>query len=289
MTATATPTQTFRTLAAASRDLRDADLLLFRRPRGLIAVGGRTRYSHAAMVARWGGDWMLLEATGWGGQRATALANQVARYPGRIDVFSADPDDRYADTFRRECAVEYFRERTGRGYGWAGLARCAAMHLPGVRFFVRPTLDDEQAGNWRQFCSHLYAAAIRVGGGVDPVCELEDRSTEPGDLARSPFFRYLCTLSRPGTPDTTPPDWARKTTITRDDLVADRLAIWDDWAGKTTIADLDRLADLREFNHAREEISREMESLAAELGVSPETLAGMTIAEVIDQYERPDE
>ena len=31
-------------------------------------------------------------------------------------------------------------------------------------------------------------------GGVDPVPHLADRLTEPADLARSPFYKYRCTL-----------------------------------------------------------------------------------------------
>ena len=35
----------------------------------------------------------------------------------------------------------------------------------------------------------------RIGGGVDPVAHLADRMTLPADLARSPFYAYLFTLT----------------------------------------------------------------------------------------------
>jgi len=43
------------------------------------------------------------------------------------------------------------------------------------------------------FCSQAVAWAYRVAG-LDPTPNLPDRLTEPGDLARSPIFRYRFTL-----------------------------------------------------------------------------------------------
>jgi len=41
------------------REAQDGDVLLFRRP-GLIAVAGRSIYSHAGMYATWDGDPFVL-------------------------------------------------------------------------------------------------------------------------------------------------------------------------------------------------------------------------------------
>jgi hypothetical protein len=74
-----------------------------------------------------------------------------------------------------------------------GDGRAVASWLPVVRWLVRPVTDDRANGAHPPFCSQAVAIACRAGG-VDPVPNLADRLTEPGDLARSPFFRYRFTL-----------------------------------------------------------------------------------------------
>jgi len=140
--------------ADARREIRDADLLLFRSRSlvwRLVSVAGRSPYTHAAMAGWWGDRLMCVEMTSGGG-RAQLLSNLVERWPGVIDVFRAH-----------------------------------------VRLFVRPETDDAANGTHPPFCSQAVALACRAGG-VDPVPQLADRLTEPGDLARSPFFAYLFTL-----------------------------------------------------------------------------------------------
>ena len=74
--------------------IRDSDLLLFR-CRDLIAIAGRGEHCHAAKAAWWGNDLFCLEVRQWFGGRAVTLSSQVARWPGRIDVFQANPDNRW--------------------------------------------------------------------------------------------------------------------------------------------------------------------------------------------------
>jgi hypothetical protein len=69
------------------------------------------------------------------------------------------------------------------------------LHLPLVRLAVRANVDDGAIDRRPPFCSHACAMADRLGGGVDPVPHLADRLTEPADLARSPFYEYLFTLT----------------------------------------------------------------------------------------------
>ena len=182
------------------RKIRGGDLLLFR-PRGMIwraiAVAGRSEYTHAAMAGWWNGRLMCIEMTGGGG-RAQLLSNLVRRWPGAIDVFRAGAcgaakgeDER--PSFSRRVAVRAMIDITGRQYGWFNLLRAAVLHLPVLRFFVRPETDDAADTAWPPFCSQAVAMAARAGG-VDPVPNLADRLTEPGDLARSPFYAYQFTL-----------------------------------------------------------------------------------------------
>ena len=177
----------------ARSKIRDGDLLLFRPRPGLfgrlIATAGRSRYSHAAMAGWWNGRLMCLETLQGRGGRAALLSNLVRARPGRIDVFAANATRR---RFDRSAAVAAMIEITGRRYGWWSLILVALVHLPVIRLLVRPNTDDAANGSL-PFCSQAVARACRAGR-VDPVPNLADRLTEPGDLARSVFFRYRFTL-----------------------------------------------------------------------------------------------
>ncbi|MBN2580892.1 MAG: hypothetical protein JXB10_18040 [Pirellulales bacterium] len=179
-------------LAEARKKIRSGDLLLYRR-RGLISVAGRGAHAHAAKAAWWDDELFCLEVREGHGGRAVTLASQVARWPRRIDVFQTNPGRRWPDYDRRG-AVRFMRRLCGCSYGYAGLLSAAFLHLPVIRFFVTPDLDDAAIGRRPPFCSQACVMADRLGGGVDPVPHLADRLTEPADLARSPFYKYLFTL-----------------------------------------------------------------------------------------------
>ena len=172
--------------------IRDADLLLFRR-RGPIAIAGRGEHCHAAKAAWWGSDLFCLEVLQWFGGRAVTLSSQVDYYPGRIDVYQANPDNRWP-AYDRAAAVRLMRRLCGCQYGWRALIGTAMLHLPLLRWCVRPRLDEEAPEGTPPFCSQACSMADRLGGGVDPVEHLPDCLTEPADLARSPFYRYRFTL-----------------------------------------------------------------------------------------------
>ncbi len=174
------------------REIRDADLLLFRRRSRiatLISVAGRSPYVHAAMAGWWNDRLMCVEMTDGGG-RAQLLSNLVEQWPGSIDVYQANAIRR---RFSRRRALDAMVNITGRRYGWLNLARAALLHLPIVRFLVPPEIDDRESSGWPPFCSQAVSMADRAGG-VDPMPNLADRLTEPGDLSRSPFYAYRFTL-----------------------------------------------------------------------------------------------
>ncbi|MGW8256525.1 MAG: hypothetical protein ACWGMZ_03470 [Thermoguttaceae bacterium] len=187
-----TLTRVMLPFAEAQHKIRDGDLLLFRR-RGAISVAGRGEHSHAAKAAWWRDDLFALEVVQWRGGRALPLTRLVDRYPGRIDVYQTNPRNRWKN-YDRAGAVRFMRGLCGCQYGCSGLLMAALLHLPIVRWFVRPDLDDTAVDRRPPFCSQACAMADRIGGGVDPVPHLADRLTEPADLARSPFYRYRFTL-----------------------------------------------------------------------------------------------
>ena len=173
---------------------------LFFRPRGpiwrAIAVAGRSEYTHVAMASYCGdGRIRILQETS--GERHTLLLSSVVKkWPGVIDVYETnaigDPN------FSRAAAVDAMREIIKADYGWGNLFLAGLYHVPFVRFVLRPNTDDYEGDAEpkylrRPFCSQAVAMACRAGG-CDPVPNLPDRLTEPGDLARSVFFKYRFTL-----------------------------------------------------------------------------------------------
>ena len=170
----------------------DSDLLLFRN-RSLITIGGRGEHSHAAKAAWWGDELFCLEVRQWYGGRAVTLASQVQRFPGRIDVYQANANNRWPE-YDREGAVRFMRRLCGCRYGYWGIVRAAMLHLPMIRLLTPANVDDWSENSPSIFCSQACSMADRLGGGVDPVPHLADQLTEPADLARSPFYSYRFTL-----------------------------------------------------------------------------------------------
>jgi len=181
------------TLADARPHIADGDLLLFRR-RGLIAIVGRGEHSHAAKAAWWGDDLFCLEVREWHGGRAVTIESQVKKFPGRIDLYHTNPANRWPE-YDRTRSTTLMRRLAGCDYGYAAVLAAAMLHLPFVRMAVRAEVEDDAIDRRPPFCSHACAMADRLGGGVDPVPHLADRLTEPADLARSPFYEYLFTLT----------------------------------------------------------------------------------------------
>lgn len=198
------PDAVYQPLGAVAHTIQQGDLLLFRR-RGLISIAGRGAHSHAAKADWWDGDLMLLETREWFGGRAVLLEHEVARYPGVIDLYDVNPNNRWPE-YNAAGAAHVMRRLTGRRYGRKAIIAASCSHLPVVRLFTHANMDDrEYHRDWPPFCSQAVANADRYGGGVDPVPNLADRLTEPADLARSPFYRYRCTLVPGGAVHRYPP------------------------------------------------------------------------------------
>ena len=182
----------FVSLGDARRAISDGDLLLFRRW-SLISIAGRGTHSHAAKAAWWGNDLFCLEVREWHGGRAVTLESQVRRRPGRIDLYRANPNNRWPE-YDRTRSTTMMRRLAGCDYGYAAVLAAAMLHLPFVRMAVRAATEDDAIDRRPPFCSQACAMTDRIAGGVDPVPHLADRLTEPADLARSPFYQYAFTL-----------------------------------------------------------------------------------------------
>ena len=190
------------TYEAAEPRIKSADLLLCRVKHGIgnkaISVVGRSPYVHAGMAA-WLRDETgesrlhIVDVLQWHGGRKRLLADEVADYPGRYDLFTVNTD-RFPE-FDCDGAVQHMLQYADGQYGWWNVFRVSCRHMPLVRFLLPPMTDDKANGAHLPFCSQAVADADRRGGGVDPVLHLSDRATEPGDLARSWLYRRQFSLA----------------------------------------------------------------------------------------------
>jgi hypothetical protein len=184
------------TLETAKPEIEDADLLLFR-GKGFISKTitsvGRAMHSHAA-AASWHANGVLLclEMREFKGGRAVTLASQVRKFPGRIDVFKANAGNRWPD-YDRTKADRYMTRLCGQEYGYGSVLKSYLMSLPFVRWKATAPTDDD-LNDYLPNCSAAKAMADDWGGGVDVVPHLANWAVQPGDLARSLFYEYFCTL-----------------------------------------------------------------------------------------------
>ena len=172
--------------------IQDADLLLFRRPRSLIARLGRGEYSHAARAVWACGVLLVCEIREWYGGRARPLSGHVRRCAGLIDVYR--PDYGSLQSMRRHQVAQWTLRATAVEYSYRGVLALALRRLPLVRLLVRHRDTEAANGARPMFCSELIARGDRVIGECDPVPNLPDHRTGPNDLARSPFYKYQFTL-----------------------------------------------------------------------------------------------
>ena len=177
-------------LACAWDSIRDSDLLLWRGP-GLISTAGHGVHYHASKLARWGEDIMVLDMTAAKGGDIRLLENDVRKYGGNLDWFQVNP---YNLPYDRDGAIRYMRHLVDVRYGYFSVLRASLIHLPVVRLFIGPELDDDYQSPYPPFCSEACAGADRIGGGHDPVPWLADRLVDPNQLAKSDFYRYMGTL-----------------------------------------------------------------------------------------------
>ena len=184
----------------ARGQIRDADLLLWRPTSWdgwIIAQLTRSEHCHASKAAWEASRLMTLGTEGGKGGIAEPLSEQVAKYPGIIDVYEVNPEGRWHG-YDRAASIAWTRNHVvGQKYGWWATIRSGLSRVIVLRWFpyFSPNRDDEANGTKPPNCSAACSMSDRLGGNVDPVENLSDLATEPGDLARSPFYKYRFTLT----------------------------------------------------------------------------------------------
>jgi len=204
--------QTFQHYDAVRDDIPHGAVLLFRPDRvswrsfrwlwGIpIARLGRSEYCHAGMVERRSFEGRVpvcLEVLEGPGGRENVLSDVVdAHYPGQIDVYKVCEavgwPGAYTPEGRGQRMVNRMRQLVALPYGWWDMFRIVLRHVPFLRLVLKTPTDDDNGRVQPCVCSGAVAKAVEAGG-LDLVARLPASFVQPGDLARSPFLDYLCTL-----------------------------------------------------------------------------------------------
>jgi hypothetical protein len=169
--------------------IQTGDVLLFR-GRGplsrFLQWGSQSPYSHAGFAARWEDRVLVFQATGLGAA-FLSLSALVDAYDGAVDWFTPTAEVRACiDT---QLLIDAAVNLLGRRYGL--LQVLDLMWRVGKGRFHSRT--DTAQHPERVFCSQYVSYCYRHAGR-DLVSELDDASTSPGDLARSPDLVHRCTL-----------------------------------------------------------------------------------------------
>ncbi len=147
----------------------------------LFARYDRSPYCHVGTFYQGSGTAWSLEFLQFCGGVQKSLAEYVAQYPGKIDVFD------YAGWTTSQRIVIYEEMQrliaTYPRYGWKNLWRASRWYLPGIRLFGTLDTDDAREYTGAPHCSMARALTERTAG-FDSVYGTPPHMTTPGDYGR---------------------------------------------------------------------------------------------------------
>lgn len=194
--------------------LKSGDLLFFAN-RGiipfLIQKSGYTSFNHVGLVEITEKSALLLEFREFRGYIESELDNRVnPKY--NIDVLRPKPNfelsyltvNKSGFEISKELVhydaaktIETFRTMKGMPYGWRRIFLMMMRHIPFIRLFTQPYVDDLSEPDYVfPVCSTSITTVLRKTY-IDPVPFMADYCVEPGDLSRSVIFDYLFTIGAP--------------------------------------------------------------------------------------------
>src|SRR5437867_4194138 len=158
--------------------IREGDIILFQ-GRYLVswayrAVTGWNWYTHAAIVAHWQTDWILLQAEAAGVQ-AVELGNAVAQYNGLSDWYALKDECRQKLDFDK--MLHEARRDLGAPFGVLQFL----LHL--THWWLGYSTPRTRRHEYAYFCSQYVAHCFRKGNL--PLLPMSDIDTMPDDLSQS--------------------------------------------------------------------------------------------------------
>ena len=178
-------------LTEARTRMEECDIILCRGVYGVSKLFERvTRraYSHAAVVARWGGYWMLCQA-GAGGVQAVPLHITVNKYNGSVFWYKLTAEARQKLNEAR--TLHEIKHDLGVEFGLWPVLRDIAYRYWGFKYLgMKKPTDTKEPGS--MFCSQYVSHCFRMGGL--PLCDHEDINTLPADIESSKYVQYVATI-----------------------------------------------------------------------------------------------
>jgi hypothetical protein len=178
-------------LTHAREHMQECDLILCRGSYGISKLFEdltKRKYSHAAVVARWGHMWMLCQAEA-GGVQAVPLHITVGKYNGAVYWYRLTREAR--ERLNIERTVKEVKRDLGVAYGYGPVLRDMAYRYLGFKYLGMRKPEDTGEPN-SMFCSQYVAHCFRAGGL--PLCDHTDINTLPADIESSPYVQYVATI-----------------------------------------------------------------------------------------------
>ena len=166
--------------AEVRQEIWEGDLILVRNRKGVCI--------HAAKACRWGDQLFYIDVRKYRGVTAVPLEQLVKKYPGRIEIYEVNPQNRW-ENYDRQGAIRHLKNIV------FTKEDCRTAFLQTLRNLFSILLF----GSWKKQPSMSCGAeairiAERLGGGVEPVPEQVDKHISLCDLEASPLYRYRFTL-----------------------------------------------------------------------------------------------
>ena len=157
-------------------EIWESDLILVRNRRG--------NYFRAAKACLWDDKIFCIEIKKYRGVTAIPLEQLVLRYPGRVDVYEVNPQNRW-ETYDRQAAIAALKNI---------LFSRRDLKTVLLETFWKLFNATEETNNTVPYGSEAIRLAERTGGMVDPRPDQTDERVKPNDLAVSPLYRYRFTF-----------------------------------------------------------------------------------------------
>jgi hypothetical protein len=178
-------------LTDARTRMENCDIILCRGKYGISKLFEKLtkrKYSHAAVVAKWGDHWMLCQAEA-GGVQAVPLHITVNKYDGAVYWYKLTPEAR--EKIDQALVLREMKHDLGVPFGLWSVLKGLAYRYMGFKYLgmEKPT-DRGEPGS--MFCSQYVAHCFRAGGLE--LCDREDINTLPADIERSKYVEYVATI-----------------------------------------------------------------------------------------------
>ena len=161
-------------------EIWESDLILIRNRSG--------KHVRIAKASWWNGELFCVTVRKYRGVTAVPLGQLVRRYPGRIDVYEANPKNRW-ENYDRQGATGHLKTMSADKFDLQAVLLNMLRNIVSTMLFKSETRSEMIA-----YGADAIRIADRLGGNVEPLPDRREARIEASDFVLSPFYHYSFTL-----------------------------------------------------------------------------------------------